>query len=373
MPITNDSITPAQLQFLAYSVLSETLINKGSVIPQGRRSYFMYNTMMKNAKKQNSLDKGGVRINVKGLREQGYTWWDGTDFLDFEEHYTGEAMTFYVGKGHFGNLLPHDFAERAGIKMDYKSGEGSAVSTDASTRLVNLIKEQADDINFARVRDLGKRMYKSNSDVPKCFTGLLGLHPLVNPTYGDIGGMSRSNRRFQHVVDATAWTADNFQLRLQAWVRSLNTFSNGKSPNVCVIGNDVYDMIANAFSGTSTVAGKFDMRAAQDKAMKAGEKYSIALPQDAFMYGDMVIGLDQTLQELHEDDPSFGWAKLVLAINTDYTYVIPVRKDEHIQHSVPYDQRVSRESWHDEIVMVSTMPNSVGLATTSYAGTSQPW
>lgn len=373
MPITTDSITLEQLSYLTHAVLSETVVNKDSPIPLGRRDYYLYNRLAKASKMQPSLDKGGVRINVKGLREQGYTWWDGTDILPFEEHYNGDAMRFYVGKGHFGDMLPHDFAERAGVKIDYSSGKGTNVSSDATTRLVNLLKDKADDINFARSRDLSKMIYKANSDKVKAFVGLMGLHPVLNPTYGDIGGLSRSNPLYQHYVDSTAWTVDNIQIRLPAMYDILTSQSNGINPNICVVGDNMYDLMQSLFSGSSSVAGKLDYRMAHERAMKAGEKYNIALPQDCFMYQEVMITRDATLRELHREDPSFGWANLFLLFNDETTYLIPVRKDVQIEHPVPYNQRVSFKSWHDELLLVSCMPNSFGIATTAYSGVSRPW
>jgi hypothetical protein len=91
------------------------------------------------------------------------------------------------------------------------------------------------------------------------------------------------------------------------------------------------------------------------------------------MLNDMLISSDATLRELHDEDPSFGWNKIFIAMNSNYTYVVPVRRNEHITHAVPYNQRVTFESWHDELLMASVMPNSFGLATTSYAGLGQPW
>jgi hypothetical protein len=374
MPITQEALTTEQLEILYAATLSESVQNRDKMIAMERRDRYLYNRLVQAAKKPvGGLDRGGVRINTKGLREQGYTWWDGTDFLPFEEHYTGEAMRFYVGKGHFGDMLAHDFAERAGIKMDYSTGKGTPVSMETSTRVMNIFKEKIDDIQDARARDLSKMIYKANADKPKAFVGLMGLHPIVNPTFGEIGGMSRSIPRYQHYVDATAWTADNYRLRSQAMIRTLSRKANGKSPNVHIMGDDMYDLIASTFLGTASTTGKIDIRMAQDMAMAAGEKYNITLPSNCFMLENQLIATDATLHELHEEDPSFGWNKLYIAFNTDYTYMIPVRKDEHIVHPVPYNQRVTYESWHDELLLVSVMPNSFGIATTAYAGTNQPW
>ena len=180
MPITNDALTQDELDYLVYATLSEKVANRDEVIPLDRIDTPTYNFMMRKAKKNGDPVRGGYRFNVKGLRNQRLTWWDGLDILPFEERYTGDAMRFYVGKLHFGDTMPFDFIERTGIRVDYNRGiRPGGRSSDALERVVNVIKENADDIKYNMRIETAKALMKSNVDQPKAFIGFDGLLPLT--------------------------------------------------------------------------------------------------------------------------------------------------------------------------------------------------
>jgi hypothetical protein len=376
MPITNDALTQDELDYLMYATLSEKVANPDEVIPLDRPDYPTFNLMMRGKKKSiGEPVRGGYRFNVKGTRGQRLTWWDGLDILPFEERYTGNAMRFYVGKMHLGDTLPFDLVERTGVRIDYNRGirEGSQRRSSLE-KVVNVIKENRDDIMFNIKQELAKTLMKSNADQPKAFTGMLGLMPITNPTGGTIGGMSRSNPMFQHLV-STGWTGDNILSNFQAFIKALQRKSNGRKVDIISVGDNVYDLLVNVFSGAgaagiagNTVAGKFDYSRAQANAAKMGEKYNVGLPQDCFAYQDTLIINDPVYQDLNRDDPSFGWQSIGLALTSEYQFLIPVMSDVVVPHQMPYNQRVQNTSFHGEMTLVNICPNSSGVFTTTYNG-----
>lgn len=375
MPLTQDSLTQDELDYIMYATLSEKVANKDDIIPLDRIDTPTYNFLSRKAKKNGDPVRGGFRFNVKGLRQQRLTWWDGLDILPFEERYTGDAMRFYVGKCHFGDVLPFDFVERTGVRIDYNRGiTAGGRSEGAMERVVNVIKENKDDILYNMRIELAKTIMKSNSDQPKAFVGLDGLAPVTNPTGGVIGGLSRSNPIFQHRV-STGWTGDNILSNFQAFIKLLQRRANGKKIDYICCGDNVFDLLVNVFTGAgaagiagNTAAGKFDYRSLRDKADKLGEKYNIGLPQDCFAYQDILIVNDPIFEELNREDPTANWPNRMYFICSDYVFLVPVMSDVVVPHPMPYNQRVQYTSYHGEMAMALTLPNSLGVATVTYSG-----
>jgi len=376
MAITTDSLTQDELDYLMYATLSEKVANVDEVIPLSRPDYPTLNLLMRKKKNNGEPVRGGYRFNVKGLRGQKLTWWDGMDILPFEERYTGNAMRFYVGKMHLGDTLPYDLVERTGVRIDYNRGLREGASRKATLeKVVNVIKENRDDIMFNIKQELAKTVMKTNVDQPKCFTGLLGLMPVTNPTYGTIGGMSRGNPMFQHLV-STGWTGDNILSYFQSFIKALQRRSNGRKVDIISCGDNVYDLLVNVFTGaasgggaaSNTVAGKFDYRSAREMAQKMGEKYNIGLPQDCFAYEDRLIINDPVYQDLNAEDPTTGWPSLCFCLTSEYQFLIPVMENVVVPHPMPFNQRVQNTSFHGEMTLAQICPNSSGVFQVNFAG-----
>lgn len=379
MSLTVDALNQDELDFLLYATLSEKVANKDETLGLSRTKFPTLNLLQRNkSRNPGNPVRGGYRWNVKGLRGQKIQWWDGMDILPFEERFTGNAMRFYVGMGHLGDTLRYDLLQRLGIRIDYGRGirEGVANRSQVET-VVNYLRENADDIKYNAQRELALTVMRSNADQPKCFTGLLGLMPIVNPTGGTIGGMSRSNPQFQHLV-STAWTSDNFISNFMAFYKSLARMSNGHEPDIISVGDNIYDLLDNIFSGAAsgsgapanTVAGKFDYARAKDAAAALGEKYNIALPQDCFVYQGKLIINDPVYQALAAEDPSVGWQGIGFALTSEYQFLVPVMEfgDTKVVHPMPFNQRVQHTSYHGEYVLANICPNSSGVFTTNYGG-----
>ncbi len=362
MPLTTAAMTQEEIDFLAVATLSPKIVDDGHVTPLDRINSPTQAFLMKNAKKTGNPVQGGFRFNVKGNRGQKITWWDGADILPFESKQTLNKMEFFVGKGHLGDELLYDLIERTGIRVDYKKGINEGAH-DAETleRVVNIIKENADDIRYNWTQEVRKHIWLDNAAFPKAFSGVDSLFPASTNSTGSIGGRSRTNKLFRHQL-MTGVTVDTFMLAFFQMIRRCNRRANGSKINWVACGDTFYDMMVNAFVGTSTVAGKFDFRAAQDRAMKQGEKYSISLPQDCFMYGDLVIVNEPVFEEIDdENNPATPFGKRCYFFNTDHFGLIPVLSDVVVPHGMPYNQRLQRTSYHGEMTEWCNLPQSQGV------------
>lgn len=376
MPLTQDALTADELDYLIFATLSEKVANRDEVIPLDRVNMPTYNFLMRKAKSQGDPVRGGFRFNVKASRGQKLTWWDGMDMLPFEERYTGDAMRFYVGKFHFGDVMPFDFVERTGVRVDYNKGITQGGRSKATLeRVVNVIKENADDIKYNIQYEMAKTIMKANTDNPKAFIGIDGLMPASSATAGTIGGLSRSNPLFQHRV-ATGWDATNILSNFTNFITLLERRAGGKKIDYIACGDNAYELLLATLQGSqasgaalNTQVSRIDSRMARDQALKAGEKYNIALPQDCLMYNDILIVRDPMFEELHREDPTAGWLNRIYFIQSDSLFLVPVMNDVVISHPMPTTQRVQYTSYHGELSLALTMPNCCGVATISSAFT----
>jgi hypothetical protein len=362
MPITQTALTQEEIDFLAVAALAPHVANRDDVTALDRITSPSYAYLLKKAKKAGNPVLGGFRFMVKGTRGQKITWWDGADILPFQTKQTVSKMDYFVGKGHLGDELLYDLIERNGIRVDYNKGirEG-AHDADVIEKVVNIIKENSEDIRYNWIQELRKNVWLDNANLPKCFTGVDGLFPVTSNSTGVIGGRSRSASIFRHQL-ITGVTVDTVANSFFSMIRRANRRANGSQVDWIACGDTFYDLLVSLFLGTSTVAGKFDYRAAREWAQKNGEKYGISLPQDCFMYGDIMIVNEPVFEEIDAEN-SFAtpFGKRCYFLNTDHFGVMPVMEDVVVPHGMPYNQRLQRTSYHGELTEWCDLPNSCGV------------
>lgn len=363
MPVNNDSLTQEEIDFLAQATLSRRIAKRGEVTPLDRIESGTLKYAMARSKNFGNPVQGGFRFYVKGNRNQRIQWWQGADILTFENHSNLSDMVFDVGKGHLGYELVYDTIERNGIRVDYRKGIREGQS-DKSTleKAVSIIEQTMDDVEYAWMLDLQIRFMTSNYDEPRAFTGRAGLiDPSTNST-GTIGNRSRTNKLFQHQL-ITGVTIDTLMLSFFKMIRQCNRRAGGTKIDYITCGDTVYNTLVDLFTGTSTVAGKFDYRAAREHAQKKGEKFNISMPQDCFSYEDILIVNDPIYEQIALRYPSLtpDPAKTIDFWNFSHFGIIPVISDMTVPHDMPYNQRLSRTSEHGEWVCWSDLPSSQGV------------
>jgi hypothetical protein len=368
MPVDNTSLTQEEIDFLAQATLSRRVANRGDVTPLDRVESGTLKFLLSRAKNFGPPVQGGFRFYVKGNRNQKIQWWQGADILTFENQQTLSDMVFDVGKGHMGYELIYDTIERNGIRIDYNKGirEGQSEKS-VLERVVNIIEQTMDDIEYAQMNDLRKRMMTANTDEPRCFTGRDGLIDPTTNTTGSIGRRPRSNRLFQHQL-YTNINKDTMPAAVYKLIRAANRRAGGTQIDWISAGDDAYNVLVDYFSGTSSGSSipniaKIDMARSRDNALKKGEKYNVALPQNCFEYEGILIVNDPVYELLDQDYPSATpkYGKRMDFWNTSHFGIIPVLSDMTVPHAMPYNQRLMRTSLHCEYTVWCDLPSSQGV------------
>ena len=372
MPVDNTQLTQEEIDFLAQATLSRRIANRGEVTALDHVESGTFKYALQRAKKFGNPVQGGYRFYVAGNRGQKIQWWQGADILTFANKQTLTDMVFDVGKGHYGWELIYDTIERNGIRIDYNSKgirSGDSGSRPMLETVQNIIEQTMEQVEYDWMNDLRKRFMYTNTDQAKCFTGRWGLiDPTTNST-GTIGKRSRTNRLFQHQL-VTAVTVDNIMRQFFILTRNANRRAGGTKIDYISCGDSAYNLLVDLFTAsagagggmTGSVAGKFDYRAAQDYAMKKGEKYNISLPQDCFAYQDTLIVNDPVYSLLKDDYPSFAVdpAKIIDFWNFSHFGVCSVVDEMNVPHAMPYNQRLARTSKHGEWTVWCDLPSSQG-------------
>src|SRR5512137_2033719 len=122
MPLSNEYVTSAELNELSEAVLSDLIKNKGAPTTLDNVDTPDINLALSkgaggNARAEQTTN-GGIRYQVRGRRRQRIEWFDGTQKLvNFKQSNPDFHLTFKLGKGHSGDLVPYEILERMGYKV----------------------------------------------------------------------------------------------------------------------------------------------------------------------------------------------------------------------------------------------------------------
>lgn len=369
MPSGTSSLSVEEIDLLSEAVLSEKIVNRNDTTYIDQIDCPVVDYMLGRTRELGQPTNDGFKFMVAGRRGQRIQWWDGADILTFENRHTLTNMTFHVGRGHMGMELLYQTIERAGIRVDYQRGirEKGAAPKSTLEVVTNIIKNHSEGADYDWKLDLARRFWRANTDQSKAFSGIDALFPATGNTTGTIGGRDRSNPLFRHNL-VTGITKSNFMVSFHKLVKQANDYQKKGKVEIFAVGDDVWDLLVDLFSGTDTVAGKFDYRSTRDLAMKKGEKYNVALPQDCFMYEDAIIYREKLFQkELDVEEPTASpiWSKRIYGFNPGHVGIYPVINEVMVNHGMPYNQRLERWSKHGEWVVWTDHPraNFVGVMT----------
>lgn len=367
MPISvsTPTLTQEEVDYCTQAVVSKRLAMGGDVQALDRIESPTCDMLMAKSKELGAPTLGGFRFFVKGNRGQELQWWDGADLLTFENRNTLTDMQFNSARCHLGYELLYAFLEAQGIRITYGKGIGSGEGkANVMEIAVKVIDDHLDSVMYNYKQKLRQAIFLSGATGAKNLIGVDGLFPVTSNTTGSIGGRARSNERFRHYLK-TGLTKDTAMVEFFKMIRSQRRRAGGKKASIIACGDLFYDMLVDLFSGTSTVAGKFDYRATRDQALKMGEKYNIAIPQDAFMYEDTLIVNEPLFEELDTIDTGAAvlWSKRCYSFITDNFGVVPVMDKALVKHDMPYNQRLERASLHGEYVAWCNLPNGQAILT----------
>lgn len=362
MAVDTTGMTVGEIDLVAQATLSRRNANRDAPVPLDRIESGTLSYALARAKKFGEPVQGGYRFLVKGNRGQRIQWWQGADILTFENRQNLSDMVFDVGMGHMGWELVYDTVKRAGIPVDYRKDiREQGVNAKVYERVCNIVESTFDDIEYDWMNDLRKRFLFGNSDQAKCFTGRHGLiDPTTNST-GTIGRRSRTARNFQHQL-ITGVDINNIMKSFFTMIQQANRRAGGTKIDYISCGDTAFGLLVDLFTGTSTVAGKFDYRAAREYAQKKGEKFNISMPQNCFSYEDILIVNDPIYQELSREYPAnaYDFGKIIDFWNMSHFGILPVINEMDVNHPMPYNQRVGRGSKHGEWTVWCDLPSSQG-------------
>lgn len=369
---TNDYITTEELNALAEVALSPRYMDDGTAQTLDAIDYPTMQILRRKkpgGEMQSVL--GGYRYEVKGNRQQRINWWEGAQKLKFETHFTPFHLDYFLGKGHFGSYEVIDVIERAGIKVKYdEEFREGGVPRERSTVVLNILKENRKDIEAAIELDMARRIWEANTDAPNCFSGIDSLLPVTSNSTGTIGGVSRSLPILRHQL-ITQVTGDTVAVAFGQMERLCQDGNggNGSYPDLLPCGDNWFDMLTDLLFGTTVRMGKYDWQfhgdrgAATAKASEFSERFRIGLPSDAFVGpGNALIYREPIFRKLDLwDAPATYWANRMYFLNTSHLMLLTEKDDEHINHGMPYDQRVVYTSTHMAHAIGLRAPASCGV------------
>jgi hypothetical protein len=314
--------------------------------------------------------RGEYKVQVKGNRGGALQAYSGLDLLtNFGNYATSFDLTYGVGNIHLGDSISVQELEEAGVPVDLTRGTSEGrmpVRLDSAAKLAskNFAKQKQEDLEWNWRVELAYGMWSANANDSKMFPGLDGLIPVTTNSTGTIGGKSRSNPLLRHQL-ITGVTIDTLELNLTRLVRQCNdvTGDAGGYTNYCPTGDDVFDMLADLYLGTSTRAGKIDRQMASDRAKEMAAKWGIGIPDDSWYLPTVGMIIREPLfKRLQEREaPATSWTKRLYALNTSVMDFYGPRHAEYIYHPMPHNQRVLRTSLEGRYGWVIKKPNSLGV------------
>jgi len=362
--------TTAEIQEVATAVLSPYVINEGKPNMLDEHFYPEMNLLFAMSKLPNGEQptNNAVRALVEAPRRQRIQWFAGADMLTFQGNFGTYFLDYELGQAHLGDEILYDVVRHAGHKVSYSDGITGKHSVSSTKVLYNIIERNKDRYMRAYKRDLCKSLFRSNAADPKAFLSFVDLFSPATNSTGTIGKKSRSNVLNRHQL-VTGVTRDTIQKQIHQLYRLCTRRSMKGQPKIVLIGDTIYEMLLDVFTpnpGITTPADRrgsqLDMRLARELAMKEGEKFNVALPQDCFMYQDMLFVNPPLWAEIDEDEaPAVPLAKQLHMINPEHTGFERIRHEEHIVHKRPENQLLQRQSLHGEYVVWNDQPGTYGV------------
>lgn len=356
---TNDYITTEELNAVIEATRGLKIWDGGEVKGLDRIKFATFDRAFAKASKDSVHSiQGGYRFMVKGNRNQRIHWYHGSKKLKYSFGATPFHFDYYVGKGQLGNQQLIDYLERAGIKVVLsKELRQGGVPEDKQQVIFNVLKEERDDIEYARKLDLARRFWTGNTDAPDCFSGYDALFPATTNISGSQGGVSRTNYLARHQL-ITNVTANNVNLAFAQAERAVQDAGGHTDWIVC--GDNWFDMLLGLYQGTTTQAGKYQIEVGYEKAREYSSKFRVALPDDSFIGPNGTLIMREPLFRKLDGwgNDAVKWADRLYGIDFSSFFLLPERWDEFVNFGMPYDQLVNYSSTFDSLCLGTNNPGA---------------
>lgn len=359
MPLNtaNDYITTEELNAVIEATRGLKIWDGGEVKGLDRIKFPTFDHAFAKAPKESVHSiQGGFRFMVKGNRNQRINWYHGSKKMKYAQASTPFHFDYYVGKGQLGNQQLIDFLERAGLKIVLsKELRQGGVPEDKQQTIFNVLKEERDDLEYARKLDLARRFWTGNTDAPDCFYGMDALLPATSNLLGDQGGVDRTNYLARHQL-ITNVTATNVNLAMAEAERLVQDAGGHTDWVVC--GDNWFDMLLGLYQGTPTQAGKFEIQVGYEKAREYSQKFRVALPDESFVGPNGTLFMREPLFRKLDNwsNESVKWADRLYGIDFTSLFLLPERWNEFVNMGMPYDQLVNYSSTFDSLCIGMNNP-----------------
>lgn len=361
MASDRSTLSTAEIDTVLTTTVSSRLYRgKNKVTALGRINTPTLNAMRGMANGRATPVRGGYKCQVKGAGGRKLQTWSGRDILTFKGAETIFDLEYFVGRVHLGDEWVHQQLEEAGVEVNYEKaakGQLPAVSGDAWEVLTNLAEQKLDDGENDFVQELNKMLWRASASDAKAFNGIDHILPVTSNSAGTVGTKSRSNPLLRHQLMASVAAAD-IELKLNQLVRACNKRTqDGTRVNLAVCGENVYDLIvAKMITGSTAIsAPRFDRVRAAEKAKQIGETMGIGFPDDAiYIAGVGILTIEPVFEDLQKEDaPAISWNDRLYVFNTAHLSFKPTkgRDGATLVHPTPYNQRITRISYHGEYAL----------------------
>jgi hypothetical protein len=365
----NEFVTTAELNELSEAVLSDLIKNQGAPTTLDNVATPDINLFLSKGANGNpraeQTTNAGIRYQVRGRRRQRIEWFNGTQRLsNFKQSLPDFHLTFKVGKGHQGDLVPYELLERLGYSVKYGERlDGGKMPARAANVVVNYLTGHWEELRRSYLLDLAIRAWTSNvGDAASCFLGYEDLFPVTTNSSGEIGTQSRTDLRLRHILRTSVTHANIAKVLGEVQLATeIAAGGDGSKWDVSFVGDEMWDVIYDHFFGSTN--GKVAYQAAVDQVQKIAERLRVGIPPDAFMgpNGQAFIR-PGTWREIDALYPSLAvpMSKRMAVISWGHLDFHTEKHLESLAHPMPYDQLVQFTSLFGSYVLGTDKPGMNG-------------
>jgi len=316
-------------------------------------------------KKERHFTRGKV---IEKLQRDGgleLQLWNRKEVLDFEETFIDDEMVWDPFRAHMGLEVVHADLEDRGVSVapNEKPSKnlGTKIPSAAGDVLIDYFAAQIDDMMDAYDVRHDELLLRDGTQSSLAPAGLDGLLPIDNTT-GEIGGQSRSDALFRHIVipGSSTGASGSLERDINRGVRLAEENTRGFPANIdfIMVGDDWLD----AYVDYAKANGLRYL-----KQLDANPGVDIGIPDSRIIWNDIPVVRNPTFRRLDSQGfytgTPFGKRAYFLASRC-WELAFQRGKDKHFSAPMdPSDQRLSRLSLDGRYALICKKPNSQFLNT----------
>lgn len=358
-------VTAEVLQASAYAAHEEVMNRRKPDIFDRQRMPFW--GFLGRHKQERHFTRGKV---IQKLQRDGgleLQLWQRKEVLDFEETFIDDEMVWDPFRGHIGLEVVHSDIEDRGFVVAPNEPRGknfpSPISRAQGDVLMDYFKQQVEDMMDAYDTRHNELLLRDGTQDALAPAGLDGLLPLDNTT-GTIGGQSRSDAMFRHVVitGSTTGASGTLERDLTRGVRLAEQYNRGMPSNIdmILVGDDWMDAYVDYAKANGL---------RYNKKLDDNPGVDIGIPDSGLVWNNIPIVRDPTFSYLDSIGAYTGtaWAKRAYFLSSKtWELAYQKGKDKHFSAPMdPSDQRLSRLSLDSRYALICEKPNGQFVNTIS--------